>query len=506
MADIKVKQSKKGTVKTINKAVVGTEKMKDRLVQAKDKTKETYQEETSNSGTEYAIDNITKTIYNVPHNVYKTNRIGRNNFRKTQENIYKTQETIKNIKHKQKVKQRARNISRIRKNSMRTSKIKIKVADRTSKKTKQIIKISKKGIDALKRTAKVSVDTTKKIVKVTISTIKTVITGTKALVAAIIAGGYVSLIIIIIICLIGLLCGSFMGIFFSSEIINGKNMTSIISEINNEFISKITDIQNATQYNEYDIQNNHAEWKDVLAIYTVKISNGKDNTDVITISEEKMQVLKTIFWDMNNITSNIEMGNEGQTILHIVITSKSVEEMMQTYNFSEKQKEQVTELLNEKYAKMWTTVIYGSSVGSSDIVEVARKQVGNIGGQIYWSWYGFNSRVEWCACFVSWCANECGYIQAGIIPRFAECQREGVDWFKTCGLWQDRNYIPKSGDVIFFDWADSNDGQADHVGIVEKVEDNKIFTIEGNSKGDMCRQNVYDINSNVILGYGTPKY
>ena len=93
---------------------------------------------------------------------------------------------------------------------------------------------------------------------------------------------------------------------------------------------------------------------------------------------------------------------------------------------------------------MWSCVVYGSSIGSTDIVQVALAQVGNVGGQPYWSWYGFNSRVEWCACFVSWCANECGYIESGVIPKFAGCESEGVSWFKTCGLWQDGGYTPKA--------------------------------------------------------------
>lgn len=66
--------------------------------------------------------------------------------------------------------------------------------------------------------------------------------------------------------------------------------------------------------------------------------------------------------------------------------------------------------------------------------------------------------------------------------------------------------IQKHGDIIFFDWDDSNDGKADHVGIVERIENNKVYTIEGNSKGDTCRQKEYDINSSSILGYGTPMY
>ena len=64
----------------------------------------------------------------------------------------------------------------------------------------------------------------------------------------------------------------------------------------------------------------------------------------------------------------------------------------------------------------------------------------------------------------------------------------------------------KDGDIIFFDWADSNDGKADHVGIVERIENGKVYTIEGNTTGDVCKQNEYDLNSSVILGYGTPMY
>lgn len=183
--------------------------------------------------------------------------------------------------------------------------------------------------------------------------------------------------------------------------------------------------------------------------------------------------------------------------------------MADKYNFTQAQREQLLELTDNKYANMWSSVIYGSSVGSNDIVLVAASQIGNVGGQPYWSWYGYDSRVEWCACFVSWCANECGYIEAGIIPKFAGCQSEGVDWFRTCGLWKEKGFSPKPGDIIFFDWADKEtgvrNGQADHVGIVEKTENGRVYTIEGNSSDSCCRRD-YDINSLDILGYGTPMY
>ena len=201
---------------------------------------------------------------------------------------------------------------------------------------------------------------------------------------------------------------------------------------------------------------------------------------------------------------NTKTEKKEQTILHITVTSKSVEEMINLYNFNTAQQVQLAELRKEEYASLWNSAIYGTSSGSQDIVQVAKQQIGNIGGQPYWSWYGFTSRVEWCACFVSWCAEQCGYIQAGIIPKFASVNQEGVPFFKAIGLWKDGGYSPKGGDIIFFDWE--NDGTADHVGIVEKTENGIVYTIEGNTTGDMCKQNEYNVDSSVILGYGTPAY
>lgn len=137
------------------------------------------------------------------------------------------------------------------------------------------------------------------------------------------------------------------------------------------------------------------------------------------------------------------------------------------------------------------------------IVSVALSQLGNEGGELFWSWYGFESRVEWCACFVSWCADQCGYLDSGQIPKFAGCGI-GVDWFKEHDQWLDGGETPSSGMIIFFDWNDEDgqDGWSDHVGIVEKVENGYVYTIEGNS-GDACCQRSYPIGHNEILGYGT---
>ena len=143
---------------------------------------------------------------------------------------------------------------------------------------------------------------------------------------------------------------------------------------------------------------------------------------------------------------------------------------------------------------------------STLIVEVARSQIGNVGGEPYWSWYGFTERVEWCACFVSWCANKCGYIRSGIIPKFSGCIN-GVEWFKDRGQWIGNSFEPSPGMIIFFDWDDEDgqDGNADHVGIVEKVENGRVYTIEGNTS-DSCRQRSYPVGYYQILGYGVPNY
>ena len=143
---------------------------------------------------------------------------------------------------------------------------------------------------------------------------------------------------------------------------------------------------------------------------------------------------------------------------------------------------------------------------STLIVEVARSQIGNVGGEPYWSWYGFTERVEWCACFVSWCANKCGYLRSGIIPKFSGCIN-GVEWFKDRGQWIGNSFEPSPGMIIFFDWDDEDgqDGNADHVGIVEKVENGRVYTIEGNTS-DSCRQRSYPVGYYQILGYGVPDY
>ena len=142
--------------------------------------------------------------------------------------------------------------------------------------------------------------------------------------------------------------------------------------------------------------------------------------------------------------------------------------------------------------------LFAGLFGNQQIVSVAMGQFGNSGGQKFWSWYGFDSRVEWCACFVSWCADQSGLIASGNVPKFSLC-RDGVSWFQGKNKWQSGGTTPTAGMIIFFDW--DHDGNSDHVGIVEKCEGGRVYTVEGNSS-DQVRQRNYAMDYASIMGYG----
>ena len=477
MPDVKIKQKEKSNIpiKKFDRKAVYKTKLKDNLVNIKERSSTNENED--NNPNNYSINRISRETKIATDKIINNfDKCGRKATRETVQNIKKGTQKIKQEIEKRTVKQAEKTAKQSIKTAQKTikkaeqtgkvtyktTKKTIKGAYKTGKKTaKTTVKGAKKAYQVTKATAKATAKGIKLAIKATIATIKAIIAGTKALISAIIAGGWVAVVIIVVICLIALICSSIFGIFFSSEKgVSNKTMSSVISEINVEFTNKITDIQKNNEHDEYEINSNRAEWKDILCVYAVLVTNGDERADVITLDENKINKLKSIFWEMNIITSKVEekekeietTDDKGNTktekikrkVLYIEIQNKTVEEMIQKYNFNSKQIEQIAELQKEEYNYMWSYVLYGSSAGSDYIVQVALAQVGNVGGQPYWSWYGFNSRVEWCACFVSWCANECGYIESGTIPKFAGCESEGVAWFKTCGLWQEQGYTPKA--------------------------------------------------------------
>ncbi len=580
MADIKTRDAVKGTIKTIDKAAVASERMKSAYSKIKDKAEQgCYADE--NSATEYAADKVSAASERITdEGVHQFNKQGQKAVKTTKDNIVKAKDKLSEFKQKRAAKaaeqrmsgngmqtyrstvshstdkaikganqakktitQTARSGKKTVKTAARgtvkttqksvktaqaTSKAAIKTAEHTAKATqaaaKASVKAAQRTAQAARVTARAAIAAVKAAVKATAAAVKAIIAGTKALIAAIAAGGWIAVIVILVICLIGMLVGSVFGIFFSGEDSgNGMTMQTVVREINTEYDSRLDEIKNENAYDVLEMSGSRAVWKEVLAVYSVKTTTDPDNPqEVATMDDNKKQLLTDIFWEMNKISSRTESKTETvitetddghgnivqtettqtRTYLYITVSHKTAEEMADQYGFDDEQRQMLSELLADENNSLWSQVLYGISVGDGEIVSVALSQVGNVGGQPYWSWYGFNSRVEWCACFVSWCANECGYIENGIIPKFAGCI-QGSEWFMERGQWQDGSFTPEAGQIIFFDWE--GDGLTDHVGIVERVENGTVYTVEGNS-GDACRQNSYSIGSSVIYGYGIPAY
>lgn len=468
-------------------------KEKNRMIKTLDKSKELY--------------NSTK------HNFEELNKNEDNATMYAQNNMKNA--TIKTLK---KIEEESEKIVRKVNNKITEKTVKTikKKAPKVAKQTK--VNVERARQLAIKST-KTAIKVGKVIGKAIVSIIKEIIAFFKSIIGLIASLGSVAVIIIVVICVIALLCLTVFGIFLSNEQTSSNDikMSDVISECNIELAQKIEEIKSKNSYEEVIINSNRANWNDILLIYTVKISNGLNQKEVMTIDENKKIILKKIFWDMNIITSEVKTSliDEDMTdkkgipkkvqkrVLYINIKGKSINEMQQLYSFNLAQINQLNELNQGKYSLLWNSAIYGIGKGDSNVVSIALKEVGNVGGEPYWRWYGFNERVEWCACFVSWVANQAGYIEKNIIPKFAGCET-GVNWFKVMKEWREPGYVPKPGDIIFFDWE--VDGTVSHVGIVEKVENNKIYTIEGNSTNDDCQERSYSIDNRFIYGFGTPAY
>ena len=373
MADIKVKDIAKKGVKTINKAVVQTERFKDNIVRTKEKAEETVSNDINSN--EYASNKIKfATDRAFDESVNQFNKQGQKSFMKTKENYQKSKAKIKQLKKKIKDKRKVKSTVKNTKTTIKTSKEVAKKAEKTAKET---IKASKRATQIAKETAKRTAQGVKVAIKTTISAIKAIIAGTKALVAAIVAGGWVAVIVIIVICLVALMCSSIFGIFFSSQktSANSITMNTVVAECNQEFSDKLQSIQDSNPHDDYVLEGSMASWKDVLIVYTIKQSNGVNQQDVMTIDDNKKNVIKQIFWDMNSLTSEVkdEMVTEQGTnadempkqvqkkVLHIKINTKTLEQMKNDYHFSSAQNKQLVELTDNKYASLWNGVIYGAA-------------------------------------------------------------------------------------------------------------------------------------------------
>ena len=417
------------------------------------------------------------------------------------------------------------------KTAEQTSKAAIKTAEATAKATQKAAeaaaKAAQKAAEIARQTAIAAYKAAVAAAKAIAAAIKAIIAAIEKLIAAIAAGGWVAVVVVVVICLIALIVCSCFGIFFSSEDKNdgSQTMREVVVEINQDYQNKLDTIKADNPYDELEMSGSRAVWPEVLSVYAVKTTTDPDNPqEVATVTEEKKQLLSDIFWAMNDISYRTKTDTETEiiesddghgnileerkevtkTTLYITVSHKTAEQMSDQYRFNADQDEQLDELLNVDNS-MWLAVLYGVYGSDDMIVQVALSQIGNVGGEPYWSWYGFGSRVEWCACFVSWCADQCGYIDTGVIPKYAGCDN-GMDWFKERGQWADNSVEPSPGMIIFFDWAyNGQDGTADHTGIVERVENGIVYTVEGNTS-DSCAERHYAVGHREFLGGGMPAY
>jgi len=410
--------------------------------------------------------------------------------------------------------------------AVRTNQNAVKTAERSAEAAGKYAEAARRS-QRISKAVRGGTGKTKVAVRKTAEAAAKAIRAVKTSVTVLLAGGWIILAVVILISFTAAVFGSGFGIFYSGS--DDKPISVIAAEIDADFNAELQRIQSSNKHDILKITGHKADWKETLAFFAVYAADSDSEAaqDVIELDEEKIKKLNSIFWEMNSIdyrtgeitetvTETVKDKN-GKTVekkknvkricLYINIRSKTADEMAFEYDFTDSQTQQLEELLSPEYDEMWEAVLSGVSddyygMGNGDIAAIARSQLGNTGGEIYWRWYGFETRTEWCACFVSWCADQCGYINTGVFPNFASCS-QGIMWFQEHDCWRAGSYIPKRGDIIFFDW--DNDGISDHVGIVERAENGTVYTIEGNS-GDVCRSGSYEVGSGCIFGYGVPDY
>ena len=349
---IKVKEISKKGIKVLDKSITGTEKLKDKLVEIKDRTNEITNKDI-NSSNEYAtnhISNVSKELVN--ESIYTFDKQGKKSFISTKKNIKKFKSKKSNIKNiKNKVNTTKNNVGK----GIKTSKKTINISKNVGKES---VKNSKRIIENTKRITKATYRSLKLLIKATIKAIKVIIESTKMLIDLLIAGGWVAVVIIVLICIIGLLCNSIFGIFFTNEINdNGLVMTDVIVDISKELSLKIEKEKKDKTYDDVNINSNISNWREIFAIYSVVNTNNEKDT--ISLNIDNVNEIKKIFWQFNSVKSYIKDENS-KKILYIEIESKDITYMENYYKLDYSSREQVKELLSEEYNSMWQSVIHGS--------------------------------------------------------------------------------------------------------------------------------------------------
>lgn len=328
------------------------------------------------------ISNIQNTSKNSSNNRVMVNRyIARNNRRDIQSGSRAVRDTTETARKTIKTsKQTAKATIKTTENVVKTTQKTAEATAKTAKATAQATAQATKG------TVRTAIAITKAAIKIAISTVKAIIAGLKSLVSAIVTGGWVAVIIIVAICLIGLVLGSSFGIFFSSEDSGtGLTMPSVISDLTGEFYKKVEDIKKRNPHDIAITEPMMINWIDILAIYAVGVPNDLSNPmDVATLDNRKVNKLRDILDDSVKLSYALseeikeqivvdEDGNEAVEevtiiILRISMKQKILDQMIKEYRFNTKQKAQLDEFRSPEYKDLWVHLIGSFYLSSNEIL------------------------------------------------------------------------------------------------------------------------------------------
>ena len=558
MADIKTRDTVRGTIKAIDKSAVAAERMKDTFIRTKDEAQRGASP-AENTPEEYAADKVTGHVKStLTHAAQELNKQGRKAIRQSVQartNPYSVKRPptftempqpeaagarFKRAEHKRMVLRTQRRSAEARKPTVREKRVRsIKTADRAVKPVDRSIrtvqrtartisanpgitvKAANTSTQRAKAAAKNSVETVKKAATAASKAVRAILAATKALVNAILAGSWLAVIIVLVVVLLGAalsLFGSESGrtsyVPVSAEV---EAYTPIIRVYANQYgIGEYVELIKAIMMQESGgqgldpMQASESGYNTRFPRTPNAITDPEYSIDVgvQTVADSLRQAGVESPVDMENIKLALQGYNFGNGFIPWARENYGGYSAIAAIEFSNNMAAQLgwSGYGDKQYpAHVLRYYPFGrafTAEGNQAIVEVALTQVGNAGGEPYWSWWGLSERAEWCAMFVSWCADQAGLLDAGAIPKFENCVW-GANWFKDNAGWADGSAEPSPGDIIFFDWEP--DGYPDHVGIVEKCESGLVYTIEGNVNDD-CAQGRYYVGDTCIFGYGLPAY
>ena len=558
MADIKTRDTVRGTIKAIDKSAVAAERMKDAFIRTKEEAQHG-NSPTEDSPEEYAADKVTGLAETTAsRTAQEFDKHGRKAIRQSvhpQTRPFSDRRPptftempqpeaagarFKHEEHKRAVLRSRRHSGETINPSVQADRVRsIKTTDRTVKPVDRTIRTARRtactvpanpsitikaantSAPKVKVAAKNSVEVVKKAAAAASKAVRAILAATKALVSAILAGSWIAITIVLVVVLLGAALSLFESesgrtsyVPVSAEV---EAYTPIIRVYANQYgIGEYVELIKAIMMQESGgqgldpMQASESGYNTRFPRTPNAITDPEYSIDVgiQTVADSLRQAEVESPVDMENIRLALQGYNFGNGFIPWARENYGGYSAIAAIEFSNRMAAQLgwSGYGDKQYpAHVLRYYPFGrtfTAEGNQAIVEIALTQVGNVGGEPYWSWWGLSERAEWCAMFVSWCADQAGLIDAGAIPKFENCVW-GVNWFKDNAGWADGSAEPSPGDIIFFDWEP--DGYPDHVGIVEKREEGLVYTVEGNVNDD-CAQGRYYVCDTCIFGYGLPTY